>query len=362
MIARGRSRTTFLVGGTLVLLFRLDVQNLTGWQVERLTAQNETRPSPPRQFPLISSPDSSLPVEASVEMGQLTLCCQQQELTTLREKQERGPRQNCPPSLMRGIAPGPLWWKALKEDEHPLPGSVMSDAGGMRPQVIALQRLGEPEMLLVPGGVFERGDDLGSPDQRPAHPVYLGSFEISTSEVTNQLYRFFIEATGHPFPVGPRYGWRDGDFPRGQGNAPVVFVSWEDAVAFCGWLSRETGRTYRLPTEAEWEKAAQMLGERYASIGSIWEWCQDWYDRDAYRLAPRISPQGPPKGQKVRVIGIEGPTRVIRGGGFGRSALSRRVTVRSFFPPDRTRFDLGFRVVRELGPAAPRVTMPTNPN
>ena len=362
MIARGWSRATLLFGGLFVLAFRLEAQNLTEWKAEHPTGQSETSQSLPRRFPVTSSLNCSLPIEAAKEKGHLALPCRQQVAATLRAEPERGPCQSCSPFLISGIGRGPHGWQDIKEGGHSWPGR----AGWVprethRPEIAPQSRL-EPEMLIVPGGIYERGDDHGSPDQRPAHPVYLGTFEISTSEVTNQLYRFFIEATGHPAPEGPRYGWKEGSYPRGQGNAPVVFVSWEDAVAFCRWLSRETGHTYRLPTEAEWEKAAQMIGERYASVGSIWEWCQDWYDRDAYRLAPRISPQGPPKGQRVRVIGMEGPTRVIRGGGFGRSSLSRRVAVRGFFPPDRTRFDLGFRVVRELGPAPPRTTTPTIPN
>jgi formylglycine-generating enzyme required for sulfatase activity len=97
-----------------------------------------------------------------------------------------------------------------------------------------------------------------------------------------------------------------------------------------------------------------VIGDRNQSVGSIWEWGQDWYDREAYRNSARISPQGPPKGQSVRVMGIEGPARVIRGGGFGRSSLSRRVTERNFFPPDQGGFDLGFRVVREQPPDPPQ--------
>lgn len=293
-----------LVGQLLVLAFRMEAYNPAGQNAEHPTVQREAGQSHARRISPPSSWNSLLPIKASVESGHL----------------EETPRLMVPP-----------------------------------PSLV------EPEMLLVPGGIFERGNDHGSPDQRPAHPVYLPSFEISTSEVTNHLYRFFIEATGHPMPEGPRYGWQEGSYPPGQGNVPVVFVNWEDAVSFCRWLSQETGRIYRLPTEAEWEKAAQLIGDRYTSIGSIWEWCQDWYDRAAYQVAPRISPQGPPKGQRVQVMGIEGPTRVIRGGGYGRSSLSRRVTVRSFFPPDRARFDLGFRVVRELGPA-PRRQSPTTPN
>lgn len=329
MNARGRIRTVILVSELLVLALRVEADMPTAQNTKHPTVQRQAGQSLARRFPLPSSQGTSLLIEASVESGHLAISYRHLEETTPIEAEP----------------PGEEFVESVRGETNKLM---------LRPQSPV-----EPEMLLVPGGIFERGNDHGSPDQRPAHPVYLPSFEISASEVTNHLYLLFIEATGHPVPEGPRYGWKDGSYPRGQGNAPVVFVNWEDAVAFCRWLSRETGDTYRLPTEAEWEKAAQVIGDRYTSVGSIWEWCQDWYDRQAYHLAPRISPQGPTKGQRVRVMGIEGPTRVIRGGGFGRSSLSRRVTARSFFPPDRTRSDLGFRVVREFGPDPPRMATPT---
>lgn len=361
MIARRRIRTVILISELLVLAFRMEAYDPAGRNEEHPTAQCETSQVLPRRLPLTSSLKSTLRIEASGKKGHWAIFCRQQEGTTLRAEWERLSCQSSSQPDVSGIAPEPLQWPPLTEADHPWEERVERGRGETHRVMVPPQSPVEPEMLLVPGGIFERGNDHGSPDQRPAHPVYLPSFEISTAEVTNHLYRFFIEATSHPVPEGPRYGWQEGSYPPGQGNVPVVFVNWEDAVAFCRWLSQETGRIYRLPTEAEWEKAAQLIGDRYTSVGSIWEWCQDWYDRAAYQVAPRISPQGPPKGQRVRVMGIEGPTRVIRGGGYGRSSLSRRVTVRSFFPPDRARFDLGFRVVRELGPA-PRMPSPTTPN
>ena len=343
MIARGWSRATLLASGLLVLAFRLEAYNPTGRKVELSTVRSETRQRFPRRLSPTSLMKSFLSVGASAE-------------------KERLAGRIFSQSFVSGIALEPVQWQAHGEVDQPWPANVETVPRRTFEGFADLPPRGEPEMLLVPGGIFERGNDHGSPDQRPAHPVYLPSFEISASEVTNHLYHLFIEATGHPVPAGLRYGWKEGTYPPGQGNVPVVFVSWEDAVAFCRWLSRETGRTYRLPTEAEWEKAAQIIGEDYISIGSIWEWCQDWYAREAYRGAPRISPQGPPKGQRVQVMGVEGPTRVIRGGGFGRSSLSQRVAVRSFFPPDRSRFDLGFRVVRELGPAPSRLPTPRTPD
>lgn len=362
MIVRRRIRTVILVSQLLVLAFRMEAYDPVARNAEHPTAQPETSQGLPRRFPLSSSLKSTLRIEPSVKKGDWAIFGQQEEGTTLPAERERLSCRSFSQSYVSGMVPEPLQWQPLTKIDHPWQASMKMAPREVIEVFTGLQPRGELEMLLVPGGIFERGNDHGAPDQRPAHPVYLPSFEISASEVTNHLYHLFIEATGHPVPEGPRYGWREGSYPHGQGNAPVVFVNWEDAVAFCRWLSQETGQTYRLPTEAEWEKAAQVIGDRYTSVGSIWEWCQDWYDREAYRVAPRIAPQGPTKGQRVRVMGIEGPTRVIRGGGFGRSSLSRRVTVRSFFPPDRARFDLGFRIVRELGPAPPRLPSPTTPN
>ena len=89
------------------------------------------------------------------------------------------------------------------------------------------------------------------------------------------------------------------------------------------------------------------MGDRYDSVGSVWEWCLDWYDAQAYRIGAVTDPRGPRIGSPVRLRGIEGPARVIRGGGYGRGNLATRVAVRGFYFGDLTRADLGFRIVRE---------------
>jgi formylglycine-generating enzyme required for sulfatase activity len=300
-----------------------------------------------------------IPLSEVTTKGRLVITCNEAVTVVLINDQYSVRCHENRPSFVGGIAPGPLRISARKSGYHPwertidvLAGETVAVNIQVRPQV-------DPQMLLVPRGIFEQGTNQGARNQRPLRPVFLPAFEISTREVTNHLYRFFIQATGHPPPQGLRYGWTGTTYPDGQGDLPVVLVSWEDAVAFCQWLSQETGRTYRLPTEAEWEKAAWMVGDSYASIGSLWEWCQDWYTETAYQTTPRIHPQGPAVGQEVRILGITGPTRVIRGGAFGRSALSRRLRERNSFPPDRSRFDLGFRVVREI--AADPIVRPPSP-
>jgi formylglycine-generating enzyme required for sulfatase activity len=143
-------------------------------------------------------------------------------------------------------------------------------------------------------------------------------------------------------------GWEGGSYPPGQDDRPVTNVSWEDAVAFCRWLSEQTGSRYRLPTEAEWEKAARTISAEYTSAGNVWEWVADWYDPDYYKRKERVNPTGPPRPRKVKASGREGEMRVLRGGAFGKDALPLRAAERNSFIPSQGRFDIGFRVVREI--------------
>lgn len=246
-----------------------------------------------------------------------------------------------------GLSPGQRRIEVAKPGYESWQSTVEIGAGRSTKVRVDLRPRLNPALIAVPAGPSMRGNDRGAKDQRPAHEATISAFEISRSEVTNQLYKFFIDATGRAAPNGITYGWIGNDFPPGLADRPVVYVSWEDAVAFCHWLSAQTGHRYRLPTEAEWERAARVVGNEYDSVGSIWEWCLDWYDPQAYRDSPSVDPRGPAQGRKVRLLGLEGPARVIRGGGFGRGNLVPRAAERNFFFPDRTRFDLGFRIVRE---------------
>jgi len=217
---------------------------------------------------------------------------------------------------------------------------------------IELQPILDPEVVRVPAGEFVMGNDKGLKDGRPAHSVFVDEFEISRGEVTNRLYKRFIDATHRPAPhgigVAAPYSWEGNTYHAGQDDRPVVLVSWEDAVAFCRWLSEQTGSRYRLPTEAEWEKAARTASAQYTSAGNVWEWCSDWYDPDFYKRRERTNPQGPPRGKEIKLEGRKGEMRVMRGGAFGRAALPIRAAERSYYLPSQGRFDLGFRVVREV--------------
>ncbi len=125
----------------------------------------------------------------------------------------------------------------------------------------------EPETVLVAAGPFLMGSDEGQARQAPQHQVDLPAYEIGIYPVTNKKYAPFIKnVRTQDEPAG----WFLRRPPKGKEDHPVVGVSWHDAWAYCRWLSQKTGRTYRLPSEAEWEKAARGVeGQRYL-------WGEDW--------------------------------------------------------------------------------------
>jgi formylglycine-generating enzyme len=219
----------------------------------------------------------------------------------------------------------------------------------------------------VPAGWFWMGWDAGLPGERPRHRVWLPPFEISREPVTNDQYGKFLAATG----AAPPPFWADARFAAPR--QPVVGVSWDDAVAFCRWTSERRGRLHRLPTEAEWEKAARggLDDARYpwgdappaevmAGIslplpgpppagsgpangfgltglsGVVHEWCLDWHADDYYAVSPERAPAGPAHGTR----------RASRGGAWRHQVPWSPVAHRSSLPPALRYSDYGFRVVR----------------
>jgi formylglycine-generating enzyme len=227
----------------------------------------------------------------------------------------------------------------------------------------------EPEMLVIPEGHFVMGSDNGAGNESPAHRVWVDSFAIARSCVTNRLYRIFIEETSRKTPAL----FFDEGF--NHPDQPVTSVSWYDAAAYCEWLARRTGRAYRLPTEAEWERAARggLEGRLYTwgddppqsqpgyfeswlkgpervekrppnGFGlydmseNVHEWCADWYDKHYYRASPERNPQGPASGTR----------RSSRGGSWRHQIKITRVAARSSIPPDFCYSDYGFRCAMGL--------------
>jgi eukaryotic-like serine/threonine-protein kinase len=223
---------------------------------------------------------------------------------------------------------------------------------------------------VIPSGKFTMGVKSGSTgtlDDSPDHDVTLSSFLISRYEITNEEYAMFLQDTSYPEPPH----WISKMCPEGKELYPVTNVSWIDAVTFCRWLSRKTGLVFRLPTEAEWERAAYSGGkypwgdrwrtksanvreaEYESSVpvgsckadctlsglfdmgGNVREWILDYYSMSEYAVVRDKNPKGPSSGKK----------RVVRGGSYAKPFKESRVTRRDNMNPRRKMDDLGFRVV-----------------
>lgn len=249
------------------------------------------------------------------------------------------------------------------------PEPVAAPAGRTEPSSELATEITEQgiELVLVPAGPFMMGSENGGDDEKPVHEVHLDACYIGKHPVTNAQYGDFLEATGHDEPEGCGSEFSGPD-------RPVVGVSWHDAVAFCRWLSKQTGEDWRLPTEAEWEKAArgtdgreypwgdQQPSSRYCSFdeqvghtsdvgsypagvspygchdmaGNVWEWCADRYGEDYYRKSPDRNPTGP----------SSGGSRVLRGGSWGDGPNCCRSAYRDVLVPAYAFGGGGFRVAR----------------
>lgn len=223
-----------------------------------------------------------------------------------------------------------------------------------------------PEMILIPGRSFLMGSEEGQDNEKPVHRVWVDSFMIGKYPVTNKEYALFVSEAGVREPPF----WKEPPFSHP--DKPVVGVSWYDAVAFCQWLSDRSGKTFRLPTEAEWERAARgsndgrlfswgneppwemsYLGHDPESggpqrvgieeqnelglwemSGGVHEWCSDLYDRLYYKDSPARNPQGPPSGVR----------RVSRGGSWRHRVKFSRCAARSSLNPSFQYADYGFRL------------------
>jgi sulfatase modifying factor 1 len=212
------------------------------------------------------------------------------------------------------------------------------------------------EMVLIPAGEFMMGSDSGRPEEQPMHRVHLEAYYIDKHPVTFEQYDRFCAATGRAKPSDQ--GW-------GRGRQPVVNVGWDDASAYAQWAGK------RLPTEAEWEKAAKgprgvdqpgalddyawhmdnsggrthPVGEKKANgyglhdmLGNVWEWCADWYDEAYYSYLPVRDPRGP----------SSGTARAARGGGWFIFPRYARASGRFRGLPSAHDGGMGFRCVRGL--------------
>ena len=248
----------------------------------------------------------------------------------------------------------------------------------------------DEQMTLVSSGKFKMGaspdDIMAKSDEQPLHEVYLDSYYIYVREVSNRDFLKFIKKTGYFTTAetrGEKKNWKDKDFEF-RHDAPVTNVTYYDAMAYCKWVGG------RLPTEAEWEKAARGPGDtriypwgnemdreyfnsdllsfnKYQSVrvgnsiyrtpcrtgmfdegrspydvrdmtGNAWEWCLDWYDMEYYKSSPAKNPTGPDTGKY----------RVLRGGGMTANPVDFRISNRKYDLPDAIDATYGFRCVVEV--------------
>ncbi|HZD11642.1 MAG TPA: bifunctional serine/threonine-protein kinase/formylglycine-generating enzyme family protein [Candidatus Binatia bacterium] len=251
----------------------------------------------------------------------------------------------------------------------PTPEPVLSETGS--------------RMLFMPGGLFRLGNDQGADDEQPSLMVSLDPYYIDETEVTNGAYAQCVSAGECEPPATNRASFYPDYFGNPEfADYPVLYVSWYQAQDFCKW------RGDRLPSEAEWERAAGFDPERgvkstfpwgdsfegtrlnycdascyredkdsafddaygdtspvgiypegrspvgaYDMLGNVMEWTNDWYDRNYYSVAPDTNPLGPP----------EGFSKSVRGGSWLSPRDELRVTARTFYDPNERRANIGFR-------------------
>jgi len=240
-----------------------------------------------------------------------------------------------------------------------------------KPPVVGPRLEDLTQMVLIPAGEFLMGSGPrdGNPDEMPQRKVFLNAFHIDKYSTTVGRFAKYLEATG----ADPPEYWNMVNVTA-DADYPVVGVDWDQAQAYCKWAGK------RLPTEAEWEKAARGMDGRkhpwgndppspqfanvgrggtfgytkslekvgtyeagkspygvYEMIGNVWQWMADWYDRSYYQNAPEKNPKGPEKGE----------FKVIRGGSWAKVPLVVRVAARHRAAPTSQTTSIGFRCAKD---------------
>lgn len=270
--------------------------------------------------------------------------------------------------LDASAAVSPLTAAAITSSQTP---ETIPESGAVR-SVVLPGGSGAVDMVYVPAGAFMMGSGDGASDEQPLHQVFLDAYWIDRTEVTNAQYALCVEDGPCQAPESSRSYSRDryyGD--EAFADYPVISVSWSDADAYCTW------RDARLPTEAEWEKAARGVDQRtypwgngaptcenvnfnidcvgdtsktssypagagpYNAVdmaGNVWEWVADWYQSDYYASAPDRNPTGP----------ASGDYRVLRGGAWTSVKSLVRAANRHDSAPSSRSFSVGFRCAQAV--------------
>ena len=258
-----------------------------------------------------------------------------------------------------------LAFSVYAEDEKLLVAGSAKELKGITAKKVIWKKDGA-EMAYIPAGSFEMGDHLDGMGNARVHPVELDEFYMDVNEVTVGQFREFVNQSGYSYNR-----WNDVARYSPGDEFPMVYVNWNDAIAYTEWAGK------RLPTEAEWEYAARggLAGKRYPwgdeishddanwgntvngkdkwsksspvdsfeangyglydMAGNVWEWCVDWYGSDYYRKSPVKNPPGPGTGSY----------RVLRGGGWNYGTTHLRVADRGNYGPNTWGSAIGFRCV-----------------
>jgi formylglycine-generating enzyme required for sulfatase activity len=213
-------------------------------------------------------------------------------------------------------------------------------------------------MVLIPAGYVTLGSDDPGDSEKPVHRVQVGAFYLDKYEVTNFEYQKFCAATGRPMPVH----WRDGKFPAGQERHPVVQLTWQDALAYARWAGK------RLPTEAEWERAAKGPNSTRYAYGNAYDATKGNSNSSGtkpvgsalmngfglYDMTGNVSEWTstcfmpyPYKADDGREDGQASGPRVIRGGDYTNGEKDSRCLHRSSLAPDQAAPTVGFRCARD---------------
>jgi sulfatase modifying factor 1 len=282
-----------------------------------------------------------------------------------------------------------ITWDVLKE-----PGFIQLKGENIQFKIKAFySTIGDIEMIWVEGGSFMMGSNDGEEDEKPVHEVNLKGFFMGKYEVTRGQFRKFVDATNYQTEAekdGGAWIWsseekkwlkkeglnwkkdaKGNDCYKTKENHPVIFVSHNDAIAYINWLKSTSNKKYRLPTEAEWEYAAKggnknslykyagsnnidevawygnandethPIGTKKANAlgifdmtGNVWEWCNDWYDKNHYQYSMKSNPEGL----------LTGVYRVLRGGSFDYLTDDCRPANRNLNKPSIRSNFIGFRL------------------
>jgi serine/threonine-protein kinase len=345
---------------------------LDGLSTARAPARSRPRPArpvPPQERPA-EAPPRSWRSAAAVAVGGLCLLCAP---VVLLRSPEDGRPSRAAESTASAASAAPIASIAPPASTAASPAPPPSARSSVAPPPSPAGPSRSPDdatMVRIPSGWFQMGSLDGEADEQPVRRVVVDAFDIDANLVTNQRYRRFLDATGHTPPAF----WTDGRWSHE--DQPVVGAHLDDVLAFCRWAGK------RLPTEAEWERAARGGAEQklypwgndppdgracfglpatgrpcavgsypanafglYDMAGNVKEWCSDWYE--SYAPGDVRSPTGPRKGQR----------RVLRGGSwFDRSALLR-CAARESIRLDRSRpfyGFVGFRCARSVSASAGR--------